>query len=250
MIPYLTSTTYPVFGIPFQTWGTFVALGFLLGTYIAWRRAKQKGLKEQHVIDLAFWIFVAAMIGSRVFHVLFYDLGHYLQYPLDAINPMKPGYAIFGGFIGAFIAFFLFVKKHGLDFIAYADTLIWGLPWGCGVGRIGCFLIHDHPGTVSDFVLAVKYPDGKSRHDLGLYLALIGFAVGFLFLWLNRKEREPGFWFGVFMLAEAISRFGLDFLRVVDMRYLGLTPTQWLSIPLFLLGVYFVREQFSKAKIS
>jgi phosphatidylglycerol:prolipoprotein diacylglycerol transferase len=131
-------------------------------------------------------------------------------------------------------------RKHKLDWMAYADTIMWGVPWGCGVGRIGCFLIHDHPGTLSHSLLAVKYPDGQSRHDLGLYLSLIGFATGILFLWLNRKQRAPGFWLGSYMIIEGITRFSLDFLRIADARYFGLTPTQYVAVPMFAIGVWLV----------
>lgn len=242
MIPYFASTTYHILGIPLQTWGTFLAAGFGLGAWMAARRAKEKGLDPERVWDLAFWIFLAAFLGSRLFHVLFYDPGHYLAHPLDAINPALPGYAMFGGFLGAAAAFFWKVKKHALDWAAYADALVWGLPWGCGVGRIGCFLIHDHPGTLTSFVLAVRYPDGQTRHDLGWYLSLIGFATGLLFLWLNRKPRAPAFWFGLYMAIEGVVRFGLDFLRIADVRYAGLTPTQFLAVPLCVVGLWLVRR--------
>lgn len=241
MIPWIESHVVQIGFLPIQTWGTLVALGFLLGTYLAYRRAKSKGLDAERVPDLAFWIFIAAFIGARAFHVFFYDPSHYLAQPLDAINPLLSGYSMFGGFIGAAIAFFIYVYRHSLDWISYADALVWGLPWGCGVGRIGCFLIHDHPGTLSNSLLAVKYPDGQSRHDLGLYLSLVGFATGILFLFLNRKQRRPGFWFGSYMIIEGVTRFVLDFYRVIDVKYFGLTPTQYLAVPMFIVGIWLIR---------
>ncbi len=238
MLPYFSVSTVHIFGIPFQVWGTIVALGYALGTYIAWRKAKQKGLDANVVLDLAFWIFIAAFVGSRVFHVLFYNPSYYLAHPLAALNPRAPGYAIFGGFIGAALVFAWTMWKKKLKFFEYADVLIWGLPWGCGVGRIGCFLIHDHPGTLTQFMLGVRYPDGQVRHDLGLYLSLIGFAIGLLFLFLNRKPRRPGFWLGIYLLIEGVVRICLDFLRVQDVRYFGFTPTQYLAIPFIILGIW------------
>lgn len=171
---------------------------------------------------------------------MFYDPTHYLANPLDAINPWLPGYSMFGGFIGAAAVFFWTMYRHKLDWISYADTIIWGVPWGCGVGRIGCFLIHDHPGTLTNFILGVKYPGGETRHDLGLYLSIIGFATGILFLWLNRKRREPGFWFGTYLMIEGASRFWLDFYRIADATYFGLTPTQYLAVPMAGFGIWMI----------
>lgn len=238
MIPYVSYTTYSIFGLTFQVWGTFVAVGFLVASWIVIRRARRLGLDGRAVTDLLFWVFIAAFIGARAFHVLFYEPGYYLHHPLEAIDPRQPGYAIFGGYIGAFLAFWFIVKKRGLDLIAYADALAWGVPWGCGIGRIGCFLIHDHPGTLSHFFLATRTAEGESRHDLGLYLSLVGFATGVLFLILNQKKRRGGFWIGTLMIVVGTSRFFLDFLRIVDTRYGWLTPAQILSLPLVCFGIY------------
>jgi phosphatidylglycerol:prolipoprotein diacylglycerol transferase len=142
------------------------------------------------------WIFIASFIGARLLHVLFYDDGSFASAPLSILDPRVPGFSMFGGFIGAAVASFAFFYRHKLNWIAYADTLIWGLPWGCGVGRLGCFFIHDHPGTLTHSVLGVRYPNGEVRHDHGLYLSLIGFVTGLWFLWMNRKQRAPGFLVG------------------------------------------------------
>lgn len=242
MIPYIESHTFTLVGVTFQTWGVFVAAGFALATLLAWKRAKRQGLDPKPVLDVAFWIFIGAFIGARLFHVMFYDPAYYLMNPWDAIDPREPGFSMFGGFLGAAVAFFPYMKKHGLNTIAYADAIIWGIPWGCGVGRVGCFLIHDHPGTLTDFILGVKYADGSVRHDLGLYLSLIGFATGGVFLWLNRKERQPGFWFAVYLTIEGLVRFSLDFLRVADVTYFGLTPTQYLAIPMAIGGMWWISK--------
>lgn len=242
MLPFISSHTYSIAGLTFQTWGTFIALAFAAATWIAYKRAQQKKLDPNHILELAFWIFLASFIGSRLFHVLVYEPQYYLAHPWEAIDLRKPGFAIFGGFIGAAVAFFTYAYRRSLKWIEYADALIWGLPWGCGIGRLGCFLIHDHPGTLTHSFLGVQYPDGSVRHDLGLYLSLIGFATGGVFLYLNRKQRAPGFWFGTYMMIEGIIRFLLDFLRIVDARYLGLTPAQYLSIPLVLVGGWLLRR--------
>lgn len=241
MIPWIESHTFSLGPITFQTWGTLVAAGYVAATAIASRRAKKAGLDPKRLWDMAFWVFLAAMLGARLFHVLFYAPSFYLTHPWDAVDPTKPGYAIIGGFLaGAGTFSWLMRKSRGLEFLGYADAVFWGIPWGCGIGRIGCFLIHDHPGTLSSFVLATKYPDGQSRHDLGLYLSIVGFTIGLIFLFLNRKKRHPGFYLGAFMILDSLARLWLDFYRVVDARYLSLTPTQWLTFPLLAIGVLLV----------
>ena len=74
-------------------------------------------------------------------------------------------------------------------------------------------------------------------HDFGwyefLYLALVVVPV---FLYLDRKPRAPGFWLPAFAALYAPVRFGLDFLRVPDPTYGGLTPAQWSIVALLLAG--------------
>lgn len=236
MIPYFGAHTVQLGPITIQVWGLLIALCYALGTFIAYKRAQKKGLDPEKVLSIATWMFFGAMIGARLFHVFVYEPSYYLVHPWEALDPRLPGYSVTGGLLGAICVFAFMVRKQALDWVAYADTFAWGLPWGCGVGRIGCFLIHDHPGTLSNSFLAVRYPDGQGRHDLGLYLSLFGFALGILFLILNRKTRPAGFWVALFFLAEGFSRVWLDVYRVVDTRYFGWTPAQWLGLVFMLIS--------------
>ena len=63
---------------------------FITATWIAARRAKRIGLDPKLVWDVAVWIFIAAMVGSRVFHVLFYEPRYYIEHPLAALDPREP----------------------------------------------------------------------------------------------------------------------------------------------------------------
>lgn len=239
MIPYFELHSIPVGSINIQVWGTLVAAGFLFGGWIAARFAEKRGLKGAVLWDMAFWVFIAAFVGARLFHAIFYEPQHFIEHPIDLINPMLPGFAMWGGLAGAAAAFIGYCRLKKIDWVAYGDAGAYGLPWGIFIGRMGCFLIHDHPGTLSNFVLAVGYPGG-ARHDLGLYLSLGGLVTGLIFLLLGRRPRARGFFIGAFFAAESIIRLGTDFLRAVDARYAGLTPTQWLAIPLLGFSLWLV----------
>lgn len=236
MIPWIELHQVPVGPIKIQVWGTLVALGFLSATRVAALEFSRQGLEPKRIWDMLFWIFISAFLAARVFHVVFYDLSWYAQNPLAIINPMLPGYSMMGGLLGGVVAGLAYVKRHGLGVWKVADIVAYTLPLGIGIGRIGCFLIHDHPGTLTDFVLGVKYPDGI-RHDHGLYLSLLGFAIFSLFYFLNRKSRPPGFFVGWWLVLDGITRFFLDFYRLYDARYAGLTPTQWLLLVTVSLGL-------------
>ncbi len=243
MLPWIESRTLSLGLLTLQTWGVFVAASILAATWLAAKRATAKGLDPNVIWSAAGWMFLSAMVGSRLFHVFLYEPMYYWAHPWEAIDPRQPGFAIMGGIALGAAAGWIYARKHGLDVVAYADVIAWGVPWGCGIGRIGCFLIHDHPGTLTSFALGVKYPDGLVRHDLGLYLSLVGFSIGLIFLVLNRKSRRAGFWVGMFLILDGLLRFALDFFRIADRRIIGLTPTQWLLIASVGVGIWLVRRR-------
>lgn len=236
MIPYFSFTSIPIGPITLHVWGILVAIGFLVGTLVAGWMAKRKGLQASVVYDIAPWLAIAGMVGGRLGHVFFYEPVYFLQNPLEIVAIWDGGLSVYGG-IFACIAVGLFYLKHKkVDVFAYSDVLVFGLPFGKIFGRIGCFLIHDHPGTLTDFVLGIKYSDTEVRHDLGLYLAINALFLSLLFVWLARKDRPIGTYIAVFALWYGAARFFLDFLRIVDVRYAGLTPGQYFSIVLFAFG--------------
>lgn len=240
MIPWISWQTISLGPLSLQVWGLMVALGFLVGTGVAGRLAASRGLKSKPLYDAAAWIIFGSMIGARLFHVVFYEPSFYLIHPVEALAFWHGGLSIYGGFVGALVAGYSYFKHHHLDFHSYADVMIFGLPIGMFFGRIGCFLIHDHPGTATDFFLGVRYPDGITRHDLGLYEALSALVLAAVFYLIARRQRRKGTFLPVFCLWYGSSRFLLDFLRAVDVRYLGLTPGQYFSLGLLGLGIVYV----------
>jgi prolipoprotein diacylglyceryltransferase len=64
------------------------------------------------------------------------------------------------------------------------------------------------------------------------------------FLALDRKPRPTGFFLVAFLLLYVPARFFLDFLRISDARYFGLTPGQYAGIAVFLVAVFFMVRIF------
>ncbi|MBU0614096.1 prolipoprotein diacylglyceryl transferase, partial [Patescibacteria group bacterium] len=145
MIPYIELHQFIVFGITLYAWGILVSLGFFVGLLVAKMHAKKHGLDDKKMIDLAFWILLASIIGGRIGHIP-YAFEWYLKEPLNIFRMWDGGMSVFGGFIGALFATVIFLKIKKLPFWGYASSAIFGLPFGLWIGRIGCFLIHDHPG--------------------------------------------------------------------------------------------------------
>jgi phosphatidylglycerol:prolipoprotein diacylglycerol transferase len=166
--------------------------------------------------------------------------------------PAWDGLSSMGGLLGGALAAVVFFRVRGLQFAPYADSFALGIAPGWAIARLGCFSVHDHSGVLTSFFLAVRFPDG-ARHDLGLYDALVLFALTWLLYSLARRKLLAGRLLAVLALGYGTARFGLDFLRATDVayadaRYLGLTPAQYASVLLVVYGAVQVARRRSERR--
>ncbi|MEK7666032.1 MAG: prolipoprotein diacylglyceryl transferase [Patescibacteria group bacterium] len=237
MIPYFELTTFHIGPIPIQVWGLLVATGFLVGAKVSERHLKRLGLEHKLIFDMLGWMVLWALIVSRLVHVFVYEPSYYFAHPSEIIRIWEGGLSIYGGLIAATVTALVIMRRRRLDIWKYAGATIFGLPLGIAIGRIGCFLTDLHEGTATDFFLGVKYPDGIIRHNLGLYESLTSFLLFGIFLFMNKKRVQEGWYLVAFTMWYSLIRFFMDFLRIADTRYFNLTPAQYLSIGLFVIGI-------------
>lgn len=241
LIPYIPQPVWETPWFRIQLWDVLVATGVLTGAWIASRCARSIGRDPAVIFDLAPWVVLAGFAMAHWVHVFFYEPSLLEQDPWNLIY-IWSGLSSYGGFLGAAIALPLFFRSRKLRFWEYADSLAVGMAVAWGIARVGCFFAHDHIGKPSEFFLAVDFPNG-ARHDLGLYDAILSFALAGVCWTLFRRRSRVGLTTSVLFIGYAAVRFGLDFLRSVDLaqsdlRYAGLTPAQYGSIVLAGLGVY------------
>lgn len=257
MIPYLHITSVSLGPVHIQVWGFFVALGIVTSVLVGAREAVKRGLDKNTFIDFSGWILVPALIGGRLFHVFVYDLAPYLDDPWAILHVWEGGMSSFGGFIGAGLGAWLFVRMKKISFFPYAEVASFVLPLGYGIGRIGCFCINDHPGVLSDTFLSVGYPGG-ARLDHGLLLSLLGFGIFGVFLLLRSRAMKTGavLFLPAFLVLYGLVRLPLDSIRawdlpLSDVRYFSYTPAQFGSVLMVVLGItLFIRLHTFRAFFS
>lgn len=249
MIPYFQINSFIIGPVTIQVWGLLVSLGIVAGLSLSYHLVKRYFLSPDVLFDIAIWAIFSSLIGARLFYVLFYAWDYFSNNPWDILKFWQGGASSLGGFFGAMIAVFIFIKKRHFtwkEFLPYLDVGVVGLWLGWGVGRIGCFLIHDHPGRLSNFFLAVNFPDG-ARYDLGFCESLLGFLIFIIFILLFKHlvRKRWGLVTALSVGFYAIARFFLDFLRATDLaqsdvRYLYLTPAQWGMLAILLALTFFM----------
>ncbi len=258
MIPWF-NITFPSLGpLTIHMFGILVATGILVGARLTRSRGGELGLSPESVASMVTTVLVCGFLFAHFFDVFAYQTKGPRPTLLDILNPFG-GLSSYGGFIGALGGLFYWCRRHQTNVMPYADSLAFGLAPGWMFGRLGCFTAHDHPGKLTDFFLAVKYPEG-TRHDLGLDEALWALVITTIFLILRKTQREHvrplGLYVALLSLLYGPMRFALDYLRATDLpgadpRYYGLTPAQYGSALVFAAGLallYWVLPRSSSAR--
>tara|TARA_Y100000031_G_C8153935_1_gene353675 strand:+ start:120 stop:887 length:768 start_codon:yes stop_codon:yes gene_type:complete len=251
MIPYLELHTIDIGPLTIQVWGTMVALGFVIGTIASTWYARKKRLQPRILWDTLVWVIIGSILLGRFFHVIFYEPGIFMEKPLHLFVLWEGGFSVIGGFVGALLFGGWYLSRRKANFAKYAEAGLFGLPLGLFIGRIGCALIHDHPGIETSSLLGIEYPDGLLRHDHGFYLSINGLILFLFFLLLYRLRVKPGTYAIVFLLWYGLVRFVLDFYRLADIQYLGLTPAQFASLAMITAGlILFLRLHLKRVNLS
>jgi phosphatidylglycerol:prolipoprotein diacylglycerol transferase len=130
-------------GIPIHSYGILVGGGFVAAvTAASWMARREWGgeegeKKREQILDMAFWAFVGAFVGSRVLFILV-NWEDYSRQPAKIFD-LGGGLVFQGGLIGASLTVFFWARKNGVDFVRLADVCLPTVSLGSAFGRLGCF---------------------------------------------------------------------------------------------------------------
>lgn len=226
----------PFFGrtLPLHGFGFMVALGFIFGARVSMERSKRLGFDPEIINRLVGWLVVGTFIGGHVGYGLLYKPDEYLANPVEFLKVWQ-GLSSFGGFVVCVPLAVWFFYSERKPMWPLLDCLAHGMALGWFFGRMGCFVAHDHPGTITHFwlgVVGICQPDQDKAiacHDLGFYEGLWSLTMYGVLLLLDRIPTRPGLQVLVFGLSYGPVRFAMDFFRPehTDARYGGFTPAQY-----------------------
>jgi phosphatidylglycerol:prolipoprotein diacylglycerol transferase len=199
--------------------------------------------------DFLLWVTLGIILGGRTGYVLFYNLPHFVEHPLEIFQLWNGGMSFHGGFTGCVVAVILFGRKSGIPVLSLGDVTCAVGPIGLFLGRIANFINGELWGRPTDVPWAMVFPHGGPlpRHPSQLYEAglegLVLLAVLAVLIRLGALKR-PGMIIGAFAVVYALARSFSEFFREPDAQlgflWGGATMGQLLSIPLFLAGVCFI----------
>jgi len=222
--------------ITLYTYGLFTALGFITAIYIAKSEARRIGENEDQIMDLSFFIIVAAIIGARLFYVLT-NLKIFIANPLEIFQIWNGGLVFYGGFICATVFTFFYLWKKKMNIWKTGDIFAPALAAGHCIGRMGCFFAGCCYGSPTNMACAITFrnPDSLAPLNIALHPTQIYSVIGNLLLFIflisfRRFKKFDGqlFWLYVFiygLMRSFIEVFRGDFRGVLLLNTFSISQT-------------------------
>ena len=234
---------FELFGpLAFTWYGLTWSLSILVGYYLAswmFTRENVEGADPSNVVTT---IFLSCLVGARLGQVIFYDLDYFLEYPSEIIRVWNGGLASHGAVIAAILSVFYLSKKYEItNFLWLVDRMaIIVLAAGSFI-RFGNFMNSELYGTPtgSDYGVIFTVHDTIARHPVQLYESvwlMVCFLI-FMLLYTKLKAWNDGFFASLFLSVVFTGRLLLEFMKESPDLALGLSLTQWLSVPMILIGL-------------
>ncbi len=266
-LPYLQLPPLDIGGIRAQPYGICMLAGLVAGTVTVVRQGRAFGIAPSHLGIVISLGLLAAMTGGHVLDVIAY---HGDEQPRDPAVwlQMTNGQALFGALFAVAAVTALIARARQIHGAALADVVALGCLVALVLGRLGCALVHDHPGVPTDSVFGVEFPvEALHRvgidpqvalttlrvHDVGLeeLLVLLPITIA-AFVLVRRRRLRAGMIAALGAIAYAVPRFGLDFLRLPSTEPLhgGLTTGQWCCLVTIVIAAIGLRGIARKARYS
>jgi phosphatidylglycerol---prolipoprotein diacylglyceryl transferase len=233
-------------------YGVMIALAFLAGLWTATRRARRENISAEKIADIVLWLMIGGIIGARIVYVTTYWKEEFADQPFSEIFMIQHGGLVYyGGFIGATIAAIIYIRWKQLPLWKIADVLAPSIALGSVFGRTGCLLNGCCYGRPTDLPWAITFTNLQA-HDLSgtplnvplhpteIYDALLNLMLYAFLAWLFRHKKFDGQIFATYLICYAITRSIVEYFRgdYTNLHYhLGLTPAQWISVPIFVTGL-------------
>lgn len=235
--------------------GVLLVAAFLASyLQLRWGLIRQGVGDDEDASALVFAAGIGGILGSKIYYAILYGDWHLL---FD-----RSGLVWYGGFILGAAAVIWTVWRRRLPAWQVCDSAMPGLALGYGIGRIGCFLVGDDYGRPTDGPFGVIFPHGLPEttagnlrdifhypvpasvpdsqlvpvHPTQIYETVLGILIWWVGVSIFRRALRPGTTSIAVLALLALERFGIEFLRAKDDRFIsGLTVAQLLSLGILVL---------------
>jgi phosphatidylglycerol---prolipoprotein diacylglyceryl transferase len=237
----------------------FTTLGLLAGLAVYYYELRRRRMLNGKI----FWISIAAIFGGGIGARLITSWEH-ISYYTDNFGNVTltnliahSGKSIIGGIAGGYLAIYL--SKKALRYpLTTADCYAPAIPLAMSIGRIGCFLSEYPLGTPTNLPWGIRLPPESlpvgavcptcqyPMHPSMIYEIIFHLIALFLIYRYRNRVYVKGETLKIYLLASAVFRFGVEFVRGNTEQLFGLTGPQVVLIPLTALLLFHFYRQWRR----
>lgn len=233
---------------PIRAYGTMLALAIICGGSVAYFLLKKDGRGwHQHIIDFSITVAIAGLIGARLWDVFFFDWQYYGNHLLEIPFVWQGGMAIQGGVVLGTLAGYWYLRKHNIDFWAFADIFAPALILAQSVGRMANLFNGDAFGHPTGGNFGILYPESTlAYHTYGnqplwpaeIWEGQIDILIFVALILFSSFKHAKGQVFVLYAILYSAARFCLEFLRgdYVNLT-MGLKSAQMTSLIVMIVGI-------------
>ncbi len=244
-------------GVTLYSYGIMLALGAVLGYFLAVRGAPYRSLTRSFVSNAVSGAVISGIIFARLGYILISPAG-FLSRPSRVFMIGEGGLVFWGGLAGAALWLWYYCRREKAELRAALDILSPAAALGYAFGRIGCFLAGCCWGIPTEFFAGVVFSHPETLcahpgpvHPVQLYSAVFTLILAlFLYRRLKNSPAREGKIFGLYLVLYSVFRFFIEFLRG-DFRgreFLSLTPTQWVALLGIITGAVIFYRRGGRAR--
>jgi phosphatidylglycerol:prolipoprotein diacylglycerol transferase len=249
---------FQIGSLTIHSYGAMVALGFVLGLWLAGRRGLRDGLPQEWIADLGVPLIIGTLVGARAFYVVTFWQEQFAGRPLWEVCAIWQGGLVFyGGLVGATFAGIGYIRWKGWPLWKLADALAPSVALGFGLGRLGCLFNGCCYGNVCSLPWGIHFPTehethGAAVHPTQIYDLIWALALYAALAWLYRRKSFDGQIFALFLAGYAVFRSLVEVFRgdyAEAHRFGVLTPAQMFSVAVIAsaAGLYWWLSRRKKA---
>ncbi len=235
-------------------YGAMIAVGILVGIYIAEKLAKRFGLNYEKIDSFILYTIVFGYACSKLTYVIV-SWDQFLKDPMSVLG--SGGWVVYGGILGGVFGAWLWCRYFKWDFMKYFNTVIPVVALAQGFGRIGCFFAGCCAGVPTHAWYGIQFPAGSlawNTTDKLVPVQLISAAGDFLiFAYLYyqlTKSKHPDDTAAWYLILYSLGRFAVEFLRgdLIRGSVGALSTSQFISLFTFLGGclLIYIRSRNDK----
>lgn len=238
LIPqHMSPTAITLFGFPVRWYGLMYLAAFFTCYQVIWHyiRKDKLSITKEQLDGLATWVIAGILIGARLGYVVFYNLGYYVQHPLDAVLPFSfdgglhftgiSGMSYHGGLIGSILSGSYYIRREKLKYWQTINLTFLSVPLGYTFGRLGNFINGELYGRPTDAAIGMLFPMDKTqllRHPSQLYeMTFEGVVLFFILVFLRRFAAVKNHTMACYLMGYGVARFCIEFFREPD-AHIGL----------------------------